>query len=46
MQGFALGMAWLAFVKRYGVSPMAPGQWPAFLAFYAGEESNDAFDQS
>ncbi|KAI8475692.1 MAG: hypothetical protein J3K34DRAFT_517126 [Monoraphidium minutum] len=34
--GTALGMAWIAFVKRYGVSPMAPGQWPAFLAFYAG----------
>lgn len=41
--GSALGMAWLAFVKRYGVSPMAPGQWPAFLAFYAGNPVQGIF---
>lgn len=29
-------MAWLAFVKLNGVAPTAPGQWPSFLAFYAG----------
>ena len=34
--GTALGMAWLSFVKKYGVSPLAQGQWPTFLAFYAG----------
>ena len=30
------GAAWIAFVRRYGVAPTAAGQWPAFLAFYAG----------
>lgn len=34
--GTALTMAWLAFVKLNGVAPTAPGQWPSFLAFYAG----------
>lgn len=34
--GTALGVAWLAFVKKYGVAPTAPGQWKVFLAFYAG----------
>eukprot|EP00878_Enallax_costatus_P004200 GHUV01004430.1.p1 GENE.GHUV01004430.1~~GHUV01004430.1.p1 ORF type:complete len:219 (+),score=52.32 GHUV01004430.1:219-875(+) len=34
--GTCLGMAWLAFVKKYGVAPTAPGQWKVFLAFYAG----------
>jgi len=34
--GTALGIAWLAFVKKYGVAPTAEGQWPVFLAFYAG----------
>lgn len=32
----ARSMAWLAFVKLHGVAPTAPGQWPSFLAFYAG----------
>jgi hypothetical protein len=35
--GTALGAAWIAFVKKYGVAPTAPGQWQVFLAFYAGE---------
>lgn len=35
--GICLGMAWLAFVKKYGVAPTAPGQWKVFLAFYAGK---------
>jgi len=34
--GTCLGVAWLAFVKQYGVAPTAPGQWKVFLAFYAG----------
>jgi hypothetical protein len=34
--GTALGMAWLAYVKKTGLAPTAPGQWPSFLAFYAG----------
>eukprot|EP00775_Hariotina_reticulata_P008856 gene8856-9035_t len=34
--GTALGISWLAFVKKYGVAPTAEGQWPVFLAFYAG----------
>ncbi|KAF6266308.1 hypothetical protein COO60DRAFT_1291752 [Scenedesmus sp. NREL 46B-D3] len=34
--GTALGAAWIAFVKKYGVAPTAPGQWKVFLAFYAG----------
>eukprot|EP00879_Flechtneria_rotunda_P007349 GHRR01007710.1.p1 GENE.GHRR01007710.1~~GHRR01007710.1.p1 ORF type:complete len:229 (+),score=67.54 GHRR01007710.1:484-1170(+) len=34
--GTALGISWLAFVKKYGVAPTAEGQWPTFLAFYAG----------
>jgi hypothetical protein len=34
--GTAMGMAWLAYVKKTGLAPTAPGQWPSFLAFYAG----------
>ncbi|KXZ42942.1 hypothetical protein GPECTOR_110g235 [Gonium pectorale] len=34
--GICLGIAWLGFVKATGKSPLAAGQWPAFLAFYAG----------
>lgn len=34
--GVCLAAAWLAFVKQTGKSPLAPGQWPGFLAFYAG----------
>ncbi len=32
-------VAWIAFVRRRGVSPLAAGQWQAFLAFYAGKAS-------
>jgi hypothetical protein len=38
--GTALGAAWIAFVKKYGVAPTAPGQWQVFLAFYAGKKSH------
>lgn len=38
--GTALAVSWLAFVKKYGVAPTAPGQWGTFLAFYAGEWGN------
>jgi hypothetical protein len=31
----AIGISWIAFVKKYGVSPLGD-QWPTFLAFYAG----------
>ncbi|KAG1676825.1 hypothetical protein FOA52_010334 [Chlamydomonas sp. UWO 241] len=34
--GAALTFSWIGFVKAKGVSPIAEGQWPAFLAFYAG----------
>ena len=34
--GGGLAVSWIAFVSQKGVSPLAPGQWPAFLAFYAG----------
>ena len=36
-------VAWIAFVKRRGVSPLGAGQWQAFLAFYAGEASATIF---
>lgn len=32
-----MAVAWIAFVKQKGLSPLMPGQWKAFLAFYAGE---------
>jgi hypothetical protein len=38
--GTCLGMAWLAFVKKYQVAPTAPGQWSVFLAFYAGKRGS------
>ncbi|EFJ45124.1 hypothetical protein VOLCADRAFT_94642 [Volvox carteri f. nagariensis] len=31
-----LGIAWISFVRATGTSPLAAGQWPAFLGFYAG----------
>ncbi|GLI60744.1 hypothetical protein VaNZ11_002972, partial [Volvox africanus] len=34
--GICLGIAWISFVKATGKSPLAAGQWPAFLGFYAG----------
>ena len=30
-------VAWITFVKQKGLSPLQPGQWPVFLAFYAGK---------
>jgi hypothetical protein len=32
-----LTIAWIAFVKATGKSPLAPGEWKGFLAYYAGE---------
>ena len=29
-------MAWVAFVKKTGLTPLSAGQWKPFLAFYAG----------
>mmetsp|Transcript_12062 Transcript_12062/g.17779 ORF Transcript_12062/g.17779 Transcript_12062/m.17779 type:complete len:226 (-) Transcript_12062:165-842(-) len=29
-------MAWFTHAKRTGLSPLAPGQWPGFLAVYSG----------
>ncbi|GIL80961.1 hypothetical protein Vretimale_9331 [Volvox reticuliferus] len=34
--GICLVIAWISFVKATGKSPLAAGQWPAFLGFYAG----------
>eukprot|EP00208_Stichococcus_sp_RCC1054_P002796 CAMPEP_0206139412 /NCGR_PEP_ID=MMETSP1473-20131121/5911_1 /ASSEMBLY_ACC=CAM_ASM_001109 /TAXON_ID=1461547 /ORGANISM="Stichococcus sp, Strain RCC1054" /LENGTH=212 /DNA_ID=CAMNT_0053533197 /DNA_START=203 /DNA_END=842 /DNA_ORIENTATION=+ len=34
--GGGMAVAWIAFVKQRGLSPLMPGQWKAFLAFYAG----------
>lgn len=34
--GGGMAVAWIAFVKQKGLSPLMPGQWKAFLAFYAG----------
>ncbi|KAG2435441.1 hypothetical protein HYH02_011941 [Chlamydomonas schloesseri] len=34
--GICMGIAWISFVKATGQSPLWEGQWPAFLAFYAG----------
>ena len=36
--GTGMAVAWIAFVRNYGKSPLAAGQWKAFLAFYAGEQ--------
>ena len=32
----AVSIAWFIFSKQTGLSPLAPGQWPKFLAVYAG----------
>ena len=32
----SVGLAWFGFSKKTGLSPLAPGQWPKFLAVYAG----------
>jgi hypothetical protein len=34
--GTGLAVAWIAFVRQVGRSPLMAGQWKAFLAFYAG----------
>ncbi len=34
--GGGLAVAWIAFVRQTGRGPLMPGQWKAFLAFYAG----------
>ncbi|GIL50687.1 hypothetical protein Vafri_6804 [Volvox africanus] len=34
--GTCMGISWISFVKATGKSPLASGQWPAFLGFYAG----------
>uniref|UniRef100_A0A7S1U589 Uncharacterized protein n=1 Tax=Phaeomonas parva TaxID=124430 RepID=A0A7S1U589_9STRA len=31
-----MGLAWYTFSMKYGISPLAPGQWKGFLAVYAG----------
>jgi len=32
----SVSLAWYVFSKQTGVSPLAKGQWPKFLAVYAG----------
>jgi hypothetical protein len=32
----SVSAAWYIFSKRTGLSPLAPGQWPKFLAVYGG----------
>lgn len=34
--GGGMAVAWIAFVRQFHKSPLMPGQWKAFLAFYAG----------
>lgn len=34
--GACIVIAWVTHVKRTGLTPLAPGQWPGFLAVYAG----------
>lgn len=38
--GTGLAVAWIAFVRQVGKSPLMAGQWKAFLAFYAGGASD------
>jgi len=33
--GGGMAVSWVGFVKKFGVSPLASGQWPKFLAFYS-----------
>ena len=35
--GGGLAVAWVAFVRQFSKSPLMPGQWKAFVAFYAGD---------
>ena len=32
----SVSVAWYIFCKRTNLSPLAPGQWPSFLAVYSG----------
>lgn len=34
--GTGMAVSWVAFVRQSGKSPLMPGQWKPFLAFYAG----------
>lgn len=33
--GGGMAVSWVGFVKKFGTSPLAAGQWPKFLAFYS-----------
>ena len=33
--GGGMAVSWVGFVKKFGTSPLASGQWPKFLAFYS-----------
>lgn len=33
--GGGMAFTWVAFVKQYGLSPLAPGGWTRYLAFYS-----------
>lgn len=41
--GTGMAVSWVAFVKQYGVSPLMPGQWKAFMAWYAGIGPQNAY---
>ena len=32
--GAGLAVSWIGFVRTKAASPLAPGQWPAFMAYY------------
>lgn len=34
--GVLMTISWLTVVKQTGLTPLDPGQWPKFLAVYAG----------
>ena len=38
--GILITIAWLTVVKTTGAMPTAAGNWPTFLAVYAGESSH------
>ena len=35
--GGGLAVAWVAFTRQFSKGPLMPGQWKAFVAFYAGD---------
>ena len=35
--GGGLAVAWITYVQQFSKSPLMPGQWKAFVAFYAGD---------